>query len=75
MISHKWINNKCECGCERIGTGKQTRHTKDMVTAKYIECTRVATSPYHKRQKEKYKMSRCLNLGKLRKIAILMERL
>ena len=65
MISHKWKDNKCVCGCERIGKTSTIMHIKDGVTAQYIECTRpwpVGTMHYH-REKEKYKLTRCTGNG------------
>ena len=65
MISHKWIQNKCVCGCERIGIGEHTKHVKDGVEAKYIQCARpipVGSMHYH-REKEKYKLTRCTGNG------------
>jgi len=62
MISHKWINNKCVCGCERIGKTSTTMHIKDGVKLKYIECTRpIPDNKYSKHyhgKKDVYKFMR-----------------
>jgi hypothetical protein len=65
MISHRWTNGKCICGCEVSGTGKGRIMFKDGLVKPYIECTRpipVNSMHYH-RMKNDYKMARCTGNG------------